>query len=190
MTDPGSGGRTLNGSGRHGDSPPSLHGSRHSGRDDYDAGHCGCCSGLCQPPLLLHENYHHHHHHLHLHHCCLHSGQSCCTCTQHIKTNKYEPLCNRIKQCNIDMHVADYWQLCLGRGQVLFVGCLTSQQHGSVPRGRICSDNFTCCHAEIKAADQTFYLTQSQYTDTGSTSPSTDLVTPSALQGSHCIANF
>ena len=49
----------------------------------------------------------------------------------------------------------------------LSVGCLTSQQHASVSQGRICSDNFTCCHTEIKVADQTFYLTQSQYTDTG-----------------------
>ena len=30
--------------------------------------------------------------------------------------------------------------------------------------------NFTCCHAEVEAADQTFFLTQSQYTDTGPTS--------------------
>ena len=36
---------------------------------------------------------------------------------------------------------------------ILFVGCLTSQQHASVPQGRICSDNFTCCHTEIKASD-------------------------------------
>ena len=47
--------------------------------------------------------------------------------------------------------------------------CLTSQQHASVSQGRICSDNFTCCHTEIEVADQTFYLTQSQYTDTGPT---------------------
>ena len=47
----------------------------------------------------------------------------------------------------------------------LFVGCLTSQQQASVSQGRICSDNFTCCHTEIEVADQTFYLTQSQYTD-------------------------
>ena len=33
-------------------------------------------------------------------------------------------------------------------------------------RDRICLDNFTCCHTEIEAADPTFYLTQSQYTDT------------------------
>ena len=46
------------------------------------------------------------------------------------------------------------------------VGCLTSQQQASVSQGRICSDNFTCCHTEIEDADQTFYLTQSQYTDT------------------------
>ena len=31
---------------------------------------------------------------------------------------------------------------------------------------------------EIEAADQTFYLTQSQYTDTGPTNPSADSVTP------------
>ena len=44
----------------------------------------------------------------------------------------------------------------------LFVGCLTSQQHASVSQGRICSVNFTCCHSETEAADQTFHLTQSQ----------------------------
>ena len=52
---------------------------------------------------------------------------------------------------------------------VLFVGCLTSQQQASVSQGRICSENFTCCHTEVEAVDQTFYLTQSQYTDTGLT---------------------
>ena len=62
----------------------------------------------------------------------------------------------------------------------LLVGCLSSQQHPSVSQGRICSDNFTCCHTEIEVADQTFYLTQSQYTDTGPTSYSADLITPGA----------
>ena len=62
----------------------------------------------------------------------------------------------------------------------LLVGCLTSQQQASVSQGRICSDNYTCCHTEIEAADQTFYLTQSQYTDTGPTSASTDPITPDA----------
>ena len=60
----------------------------------------------------------------------------------------------------------------------LFVGCLTSKQYASVSQGRICSDNFTCCHTEIEVADQTFHLTQSQYTDTGPTGPSTDPITP------------
>ena len=73
---------------------------------------------------------------------------------------------------------------------VLFVGCLSSQQHASVSQGRICTDNFTCCHTEIEAADQTFHLTQSQYTDTGPTSPSADPITPGAGQGSHWSANF
>ena len=70
------------------------------------------------------------------------------------------------------------------------VGCLTSQQQASVSHGRICSDTFTCCHTEIEVADPTFYLTQSQYTDTGPTSPSADPITPGAWQGSHWSANF
>ena len=74
--------------------------------------------------------------------------------------------------------------------QLLVVGCLTSQQHASASQGRICSDNSTCCHTEIEAADQTFHLTQSQYSDTGLTSPSTDPLTPGAWQGSHWSVNF
>ena len=74
--------------------------------------------------------------------------------------------------------------------RLLFVGCLTSQQHASVSQGRICSDKSMCCHTEIEVADQTFHLTQSQYIDTGPTSPSTDPVTPGAWQGSHWSANF
>ena len=62
----------------------------------------------------------------------------------------------------------------------LLVGCLTSQQHASVSQGWICLYNFTYCHTEIKVAD----LTQSQYTDTGPTSPSTDPLMPGAWQGS------
>ena len=65
----------------------------------------------------------------------------------------------------------------------LFVDCLTSQQHASVSQGRICSDNFTCCHTEVEVADQTFHLTQSQYTDTEPTSPSADPISPGAWQG-------
>ena len=37
---------------------------------------------------------------------------------------------------------------------------------------------------EIEVADQTFYLTQSQYTNTGPTSLSADPITPGAWQGS------
>ena len=72
----------------------------------------------------------------------------------------------------------------------LLVGCFTSQQQASVSQGRICLDNFTCCHTEIEVADQTFYLTQSQYADTGPTSPSADPITPGAWQGSHWSADF
>ena len=75
-------------------------------------------------------------------------------------------------------------------GYCLLVACLTSQQQASVSQGRICTDNFTCCHTEIEVADPTFYLTQSQYTDTGPTSPSADPITPGAWQDSHWSANF
>ena len=82
----------------------------------------------------------------------------------------------------------DKWHI--GRIVSLFIGCLTSQQHASVSQGWICSDNSTCCHTEIEVADQAFYLTQSQYTDTRPTSPSTDPITPGAWQGSHWSANI
>ena len=73
---------------------------------------------------------------------------------------------------------------------LLFVGCLMSQQHASVSQGRICSNSFTCCHTEIEVADQTFHLTQSQYTDTGPTCPSTDPIPPCAWQGSQWECQF
>ena len=76
------------------------------------------------------------------------------------------------------------------RDVCLFVGCVASQQHASVSQGRICSDNFTCCHTEIEVTDQTFYLTQSQYTDTGPTSPSADPISPGAWQSGHWSANL
>ena len=75
------------------------------------------------------------------------------------------------------------------RSMCWVVGGVLSQQHTTVCRGWICQDKFTCCHTDIKVADQ-FYLTQSQYTDIGLTSPSTDSVLPGAWQGSHWNANF
>ena len=85
---------------------------------------------------------------------------------------------------------AHIWQGEIVMWLLLLVGCLTSQQHACVSQGRICSDNFTCCHTEIEVANQTLYLTQSEYTDTGPTSPSTDPITPGAWQGSHWSTNF
>ena len=75
-------------------------------------------------------------------------------------------------------------------GNTLVWSELTFKQHASVSQGRICSDKFTCCPTEIETAHQTFYLTQSQYTDTAPTSPSADPITPGAWQGSHWRANF
>ena len=82
---------------------------------------------------------------------------------------------------------------------LLLAGCLfvcwllaylTSQQHGSVSQGQICSDNITSYHTEIEVADPTFHLTLSQCTDTRPTNPSTDPITPGTWQGSHWSANF
>ena len=60
-----------------------------------------------------------------------------------------------------------------------------SQQHACVPQGRICSENSTCCHTEKEVADQSCYVTHSQYADTWPTSPSTELISPGAWQGSY-----
>ena len=70
------------------------------------------------------------------------------------------------------------------------VACIYSQQHARVSQGQICSGKCTCCHTEIEVADQTFYITQSQYIDTGSTCPSADPITPGAWQGSHWRVNI
>ena len=45
-------------------------------------------------------------------------------------------------------------------------------------------------HTEIEVADQTFHLTQSQYTDTGPTTPIADPVMPGTWQGIHWSATF
>ena len=96
---------------------------------------------------------------------------------------------NSLRVLPAELYKSAQWFPLPGWPSRLFVGCLTSQQHASVSQGRICSI-FTCCHTEIEVADQTFHLTQSQYTDTGPTSPSTDPITPGAWQGSHWSANF
>ena len=65
-----------------------------------------------------------------------------------------------------------------------------SKQHARVSQGRTCSDNYTCRQTESNRADQTSYLNQSQYTDTGTTSLSADPTTPGAWQGSHMAYQF
>ena len=80
---------------------------------------------------------------------------------------------------------------CLrGKGMLFLVGCLTSQQHASLYQGRTYSDSCTCCHTEIEVADQACYITQSQNTDTGPTSPSADPITPGTWQNSLWRASF
>ena len=68
-------------------------------------------------------------------------------------------------------------------------GCLKFQRYAGGPHRRICLEICKCCHTEIDVADQTFYLTQSQSTDTGPTSPA-DPKTPGAWRCSHWGTNF
>ena len=107
-------------------------------------------------------------------HASVSQGRICLTSQQHASVSQGR-ICLTSQQ-----------QASVSQGRI----CLTSQQHASVSQGRICSDNLTSCHTEIEVADQTFYLTQSLYTDTGPTSPSTDPRTPGARQGSHSSAHF
>ena len=101
-------------------------------------------------------------------------GQICLTSQQHASVSQGQ-ICLTSQQ-----HAS------VSQGQI----CLTFQQHASVSQGQISSDKFTCCHTETEVADQTFYLTQSQNTDTGPTSPSDCPITPGAWQGSQWSANF
>ena len=62
------------------------------------------------------------------------------------------------------------WKLCNLKGSPNFVLLLVAKRPSNI-QGQICSSSFTCCPTEIEVADQTFHLTQSQYTDTRPTSP-------------------
>ena len=59
-----------------------------------------------------------------------------------------------------------------------------SQQLVSASEGPVCWENCTCCHTETQLATQTGCSNQSEYTDTGQTSPSADPLTP-AWTGTH-----
>ena len=71
----------------------------------------------------------------------------------------------------------------------LLVDCMASQPHSIVSQGQIYAQ-FTCCHTETKVVDQTFNLTQSQFTATIPTSSGADPVTPGAWQGNHWKNKF
>ena len=58
--------------------------------------------------------------------------------------------------------------------------CLTSLLHAIVIQGRICSGTCSCCHTEVEAADHSYYFTQSQNTDTGTTSRGTGPSAPTS----------
>ena len=61
----------------------------------------------------------------------------------------------------------------------------------TVPFMFVWKDSIMLCNfGEIQVAEQTVYLNQSHYTDTGPTIPSADLILPGAWQGSHWSAHF
>ena len=62
---------------------------------------------------------------------------------------------------------------------------LTPQQHAIVSQPQICLDSCMCSHTEVEVADENSYLTQSQYADTRSRSPSADAIMSGAWQGGH-----
>ena len=51
------------------------------------------------------------------------------------------------------------------KGDDVVLGWLASWQHAIISQGWICSDNDMPCYTEREVADQTFYFTQSEYTD-------------------------
>ena len=122
-------------------------------------------------------------------HACVSQGRICSTSQQHASVSQ-----GRICLTSQQHACVSQGRICLTSQQHASVSqgriCSTSQQHACVSQGRICPNNFTCCHTEVEVADQTFYLTQSQYTDTGPTSPRADPITPGAWQRSHWRANF
>ena len=59
--------------------------------------------------------------------------------------------------------------------------------HVKYCKERICLANCRCCHTELKVADQTCCLTQSQRLDTRPTDPSSDAITPSARSVAHYL---
>ena len=65
-----------------------------------------------------------------------------------------------------------------------------SQQHASVSQGRVYLHNCICFYIGTEVADQICYLTQSQYIDTGPTSPSTNSIMPGACKCSHVSTDF
>ena len=70
------------------------------------------------------------------------------------------------------------------RWECLFV-CLLNE-----PATCECISGTDLLSTETEVADPTLHLTQSQYTDTGPTSPSAGPITPGAWQDSHWSVNF
>ena len=85
---------------------------------------------------------------------------ACCWDVKQPTTNQpISCFINIIILCRVSKFVTFQW--------LSFVRCWMPQQQSCVSQVRIC----TYCRTEIEVAGQTVYLTQSQFTDTGLTSP-------------------
>ena len=112
------------------------------------------------------------------------NGFTSCIC-DHLQNLREESLRQLLKS-QIFLCISLHRSRLMWKELVVGFGCLTSQQHASVSQEQICSDKSTCCHTETEFADQTFYLTQSQYAD----SELTQRWSYNARQGIHWSANF
>ena len=76
-----------------------------------------------------------------------------------------------IEKCIYGLACQQYANCVSGRDMLRQVCVLHPSNMQIVSHGQSCPDNCKCCHIEIDVSYQTCYLTQSQYTDTGPTSP-------------------
>ena len=106
----------------------------------------------------------------------------CASQTTHRRKKESSAMCG--------VEIRRYYASPVSLARSLLVGCSTSQQHATVSQGRICEENFMCCHTVIEVADQAFFLNQSQHTDTGPTSPSADPISQVPDRVAHAVPIF
>ena len=87
----------------------------------------------------------------------------CLTSQQHASVSQGRSCSDSFTCCHTEIEIAEMTSIKIKeecrnyRKEVgWLLACLTSQQHTNVSQGWIYSDNFTCCHTEIKIAEMAF----------------------------------